>query len=44
VEAKLKPGHGGEFEVVVDGALVFSKRKLGRFPAAGEVSALLKAK
>jgi selT/selW/selH-like putative selenoprotein len=38
----LKPGHGGEFEVLVDGALVFSKRQLGRFPAPGEVSGLLK--
>jgi selT/selW/selH-like putative selenoprotein len=42
VDAKLKPGRGGEFEVVVDGALVFSKRQLGRFPAAGEVPGLLK--
>ena len=28
---------GGVFEVVADGNLVFSKKKLGRFPEAAEV-------
>jgi len=27
----------GVYEVVVDGKLIFSKKKLGRFPKAGEI-------
>jgi hypothetical protein len=30
------------FEVVVDGALKFSKQKLGRFPTDGEIEAIAK--
>ena len=30
-------GSGGEFEVSVDGKLVFSKKALGRFPELEEV-------
>jgi len=36
-------GGGGEFEITVDGRLVFSKRKEGRFPDTDEVLALLPA-
>jgi selT/selW/selH-like putative selenoprotein len=36
-------GSGGEFEVTVDGKLVFSKRAEGRFPDHEEVLALLPA-
>jgi len=32
---------GGVFEVVVDGQLVFSKKKLGRHAAPGEVVGLI---
>ena len=32
---------GGVFEVVVDGELVFSKKKLNRFPVEGEVEGLI---
>ena len=41
VEARLIEGSGGVFEVVADGALIFSKKQLGRFPAHDEVLAKL---
>jgi len=34
---------GGQFDVLADGSLVFSKKQLGRFPEDGEVLALLRA-
>jgi selT/selW/selH-like putative selenoprotein len=34
---RLIEGAGGVFDVEVDGRLVFSKHKVGRFPEAGEV-------
>ncbi len=34
-------GGGGEFEVTVDGRLVFSKKQQGRFPEHEEVLGLL---
>ena len=37
IEAKLIKGSGGQFEVVLNGQLIFSKKQLGRFPDAGEV-------
>jgi selT/selW/selH-like putative selenoprotein len=36
-------GKDGVFEVTVDGRLVFSKRRLGRFPEPGEVATAIKA-
>ena len=33
----LTKGSGGQFEVVVDGSLVFSKKAVGRFPELDEV-------
>jgi len=39
---KLIKGSGGVFEVKVDGALVFSKAALGRFPDPDEVAAALR--
>lgn len=33
---------GGVFEVTVDGKLVYSKKKLGRFPEPGEVVGLIR--
>jgi selT/selW/selH-like putative selenoprotein len=36
-------GGGGEFEVSVDGRLVYSKKQSGRFPEHEEVLALLPA-
>ena len=41
--AKVTPGGRGQFDVVVDGALVYSKQEKGRFPEDGEVLALLAA-
>ena len=37
VDAKLIPSGGGVFEVTLDGSLIFSKKKLGRFPEDSEV-------
>jgi selenoprotein W-related protein len=34
---RLIRGHGGVFEVTVGNDLIFSKKKLGRFPQPGEV-------
>lgn len=34
---KLNKGSGGQFEVVVDGRTVFSKKQQGRFPEPQEV-------
>jgi selT/selW/selH-like putative selenoprotein len=38
---ELKTGSKGRFEVLVDGQEVFSKARLNRFPADGEVAKLL---
>lgn len=38
----LRRGSGGVFDVTVDGALVYSKDRTGRFPDPGEVAALIK--
>ena len=42
MEAELIKGSHGVFDVKVDGKLVYSKDKTGRFPEAGEVVGLLK--
>lgn len=38
---ELKVGKVGQFDVVSDGKVVFSKSKAGRFPDHGEVVAAL---
>ena len=43
VDATLIRGSGGEFEVTVDGKLVFSKKTERRFPEHSEVLNLLPA-
>jgi selT/selW/selH-like putative selenoprotein len=43
VESELISGRGGVFEITVDGAKLFSKKALGRFPADGEIVALIRA-
>jgi selT/selW/selH-like putative selenoprotein len=43
VEATLVAGSGGEFEITLDGRLVFSKRQEGRFPDPEEVLAHIPA-
>lgn len=42
VDADLIKGSHGIFDVKVDGKVVYSKDKIGRFPDAGEVTALIK--
>jgi selT/selW/selH-like putative selenoprotein len=42
VEAELIPGrYSGVYDVVVDGQLLYSKKKTGRFPEKGEVVGLI---
>ena len=41
VDATLIPGSGGVFDVTIDGKLIFSKKKVGRFPEEGEVLGLM---
>lgn len=41
VKANLVPGGKGIFDVIVDGELVFSKFKEGRFPQQGELASKL---
>ena len=36
------PGWIGTYDVIVDGKLVFSKSKVGRFPAPAEVISMVK--
>jgi selT/selW/selH-like putative selenoprotein len=40
-DVRLIESSGGAFEVTVDGALVFSKLRLGRHPREGEVRTLI---
>ena len=41
MEVLLVPGSNGVFDVSVNGRVVFSKNKTGRFPDKGEISELL---
>jgi predicted Rdx family selenoprotein len=43
VEAKATPGGKGQFDVVRDGELVFSKHAVGRFPGESEIERLVGA-
>jgi len=40
-QVKLVESAGGVFDVTVDGKLIYSKDKTGRFPDEGEVTELL---
>jgi predicted Rdx family selenoprotein len=40
-EASIEEGAKGQYDVLADGALVFSKQKEGRFPEHSEIRALL---
>jgi selT/selW/selH-like putative selenoprotein len=40
-EAEALPGSRGQYDVIADGRLVFSKAETGRFPEPGEVRAVL---
>jgi selenoprotein W-related protein len=37
----LHPSSGGVFEVKLNGTLIFSKKRLGRFPDLGEIPMLI---
>jgi hypothetical protein len=41
--AEAIAGGKGQFDIVVDGDVVFSKHELGRFPENGEILGLLEA-
>jgi selT/selW/selH-like putative selenoprotein len=36
-EAGIEAGGTGQFDVLVDGELIFSKQREGRFPASAEI-------
>jgi hypothetical protein len=41
VEARATPGGTGQFDILRDGELVFSKHAEHRFPGEGEVASLV---
>lgn len=43
IETQLVKGSGGQFEIVLDGKLIFSKKQTGRFPDPGEILGLIPA-
>jgi predicted Rdx family selenoprotein len=43
VEASATPGGKGQFDVVSNGELVFSKHSVGRFPGEGVIARLVGA-
>ena len=43
VEASATPGGKGQFDVVSNGELVFSKHDVGRFPGESEIERLVSA-
>jgi predicted Rdx family selenoprotein len=43
IDASATPGGKGQFDVVSEGELVFSKHAEGRFPGDGEVERLVGA-
>jgi selT/selW/selH-like putative selenoprotein len=40
-DVELVKGGAGVFDITIDGALVYSKRKTGRFPTDDEVRTLI---
>jgi predicted Rdx family selenoprotein len=40
-DASIEEGAKGQYDVLADGALVFSKQQEGRFPEHAEIRALL---
>ena len=42
-KAEITAGKSGQFDVIVDGRLVFSKSSAGRFPVDGEVEEIFAA-
>jgi selT/selW/selH-like putative selenoprotein len=44
LEAEIEEGGKGQFDVLADGELVFSKQQEGRFPQSAEVLELVSAR
>jgi selT/selW/selH-like putative selenoprotein len=42
-KTEITPGKSGQFDVIVNGKLVFSKSSTGRFPVDGEVEEIFAA-
>ena len=42
-EVEIEPGRSGQFDILVDGTLKYSRYQTGRFPSDDEVSALAAA-
>jgi selenoprotein W-related protein len=42
-DATAIPGGKGQFDVLADGELIYSKRETGRFPEDGEILEALRA-
>ena len=40
-EATIEEGSKGQFDVLADGKLIFSKQQEGRFPGGAEIAVLL---
>jgi predicted Rdx family selenoprotein len=40
-EAEIEPGGKGQFDVIADSEIVFSKQDTGRFPEHAEIRTLL---
>ena len=43
LDANAIRGERGQFDVIADGRLIYSKKETGRFPEDGEVRRLLEA-
>jgi hypothetical protein len=43
LDASIRSGESGQFDVVRDGTIVFSKQRVHRFPEPGEVLGLLRS-
>jgi len=37
---EIQPGRSGQFDVIVDGQVVYSRYKTGRFPSEADLAAL----
>jgi len=40
-DVEMTPGKSGQFDIVVDGALAYTRSKTGRFPTDEEIDGLL---
>ncbi len=40
-DVEIAPGNLGDFEITIDGDLVYSKQERGEFPTDGDIDALV---